>query len=370
MRLLRPLACLLPAALAMAQETINLPLERPLEGAAGTRVVDLGPGTKVTLENGKVRRLVMTGGGPAENGSERVRLAGKGSNEAPRELEGTATDLSALDRLRDRAAAAARATQRARAALPGLQAKERALQAQLTAKEKELQEAHPRLWRNRYNALAAEVNNLRGQVRQAADAAAAVERAEKAEAAALDAYLARAQKFSQDFAARKEAFFKHRARADAADYLERMEKRAARHLSALQRERPPAERVGDHLVFRAYAGEQGPVRLLLDTGATYVVMNRAAATRLGLPTEGQSTRLRVGNGELLEGKKIIAPTLRIGGSVAREVAVVVTAQPAAADGLDGVLGMSFLKQFQMRLDPTTGVLELGGPNLLSDSGTR
>ena len=113
------------------------------------------------------------------------------------------------------------------------------------------------------------------------------------------------------------------------------------------------------MVFRVYSLGKGPVKLMLDTGATHVVMNVDAAKRLGLKTAGSPTRLQLGNGASMEGQLVMAPELKVGDSVATRVSVVVTAVTDKMDGMDGVLGMSFLNQFRMEYTPATGTLELG-----------
>lgn len=53
----------------------------------------------------------------------------------------------------------------------------------------------------------------------------------------------------------------------------------------------------------------------------------------------------------------------MGESAATRVSVVVTPVTNRMDGMDGVLGMSFLNQFRMEYNPSAGTLELGALRL-------
>lgn len=368
---------LLAAVALLAQgQVISVPTGRAADEerteTSDGHVTTETPGTRVIRENGRVKAIEMSGkalnSAKPATGSGSLRLASgpAKSSDQPREFEGTFGELTLLDRLRASALAAEKRAARASVALPVLQAGQRQLEAQLAAKNTELAAANPKIWRNKYNALLKEVNDLKGRLDANKAAVGAEERALAAAAPAAETYLNRVRQFEADFTARRNAFLASNEVTRAEAYLGRVEERSARHRKAVFKDRPEHEKYGDHLVFRAFSGGKGPVKLMLDTGATHVVMNLEAAKRLGLKTSGTPTKLQIGNGTTLEGELVIAPELKVGESVATRVSVVVTAVTDKMDGMDGVLGMSFLNQFRMEYNPAAGTLELGALRLSGD----
>jgi clan AA aspartic protease (TIGR02281 family) len=99
-------------------------------------------------------------------------------------------------------------------------------------------------------------------------------------------------------------------------------------------------------------------RLLVDTGASTTLLYRETVDRLGLAPEK-----RVGTAEVkvADGRTVSADVLRLDSmSVGRsEVkSVLVAASPASGQGFDGLLGMTFLGQFVVRVDAAHGRLIL------------
>ena len=95
-----------------------------------------------------------------------------------------------------------------------------------------------------------------------------------------------------------------------------------------------------------------PVRFLLDTGATYVALSRAEATRLGVDyTKGAPTLSSTANG-VVRGWRVALASVRIADVMIRDVPAVVI------DGEmpDVLLGMSFLGHFDLRQEGNTLVL--------------
>ncbi|MEQ1567502.1 MAG: aspartyl protease family protein [Myxococcota bacterium] len=113
------------------------------------------------------------------------------------------------------------------------------------------------------------------------------------------------------------------------------------------------------LVDVAIGGET--LTLLLDTGATYVMLEPAAMDRLGLSVHDWDF------GDMIV--PIAAARVRLGDAVAEDVAVMVTPEDFAESliGLelevdrhvDGVLGHSFLRRYVLGLDAPGGTLSLG-----------
>ena len=98
-------------------------------------------------------------------------------------------------------------------------------------------------------------------------------------------------------------------------------------------------------------------RLVLDTGASLVVISKDIADRLGIDTKGAPYSLKVvlADGRRVKAKAVILKSVKVGGAEVKNVsaAVLENAQPTDEDGL---LGMSFLKNFTVKLDAAHNIL--------------
>ena len=101
----------------------------------------------------------------------------------------------------------------------------------------------------------------------------------------------------------------------------------------------------------------GPVlRMLLDSGAQHVVMDRRSAAKVGA-TSGTALEL-VGAGAASKAFRRAAPgTIRIGDLVVENCPILVADGPIM-DGIDGVIPMSLFARFLLRLNVPKKVLEL------------
>ena len=104
-----------------------------------------------------------------------------------------------------------------------------------------------------------------------------------------------------------------------------------------------------------------PATFILDTGAAFVALKDSFAKKAKVEIEaGSSVHLHTANG-IAEGQRGRADTIQLRSLKAKSVPVVVEADSAAAygDGVDGLLGMSFLSRFNVTIDGRTVRI---GPN--------
>jgi clan AA aspartic protease (TIGR02281 family) len=95
-----------------------------------------------------------------------------------------------------------------------------------------------------------------------------------------------------------------------------------------------------------------PATFILDTGAAFVALKDSFAKKAKVEIEaGSSVHLHTANG-IAEGQRGRADTIQLRSLKAKSVPVVVEADSAAAygDGVDGLLGMSFLSRFNVTID--------------------
>jgi clan AA aspartic protease (TIGR02281 family) len=92
--------------------------------------------------------------------------------------------------------------------------------------------------------------------------------------------------------------------------------------------------------------------LVLDTGATFVSLTTTFAQKAKVQIDQDSeVRIHTANG-IGDGKQGRAATIQLRSLVAKDVPIVVQADAKAAygDGVDGLLGMSFLSHFKLSID--------------------
>ena len=101
---------------------------------------------------------------------------------------------------------------------------------------------------------------------------------------------------------------------------------------------------GDGHVWTVRATLDGRVtgQFLLDTGASVCVLAPETARRLDLEETGLDVDLRTANG-VVRAPLVRVRSIEVGGHRARDVTAVV--HPAVGSSLDGVLGLSFLNEF-------------------------
>ena len=100
--------------------------------------------------------------------------------------------------------------------------------------------------------------------------------------------------------------------------------------------------------------------LMVDTGAYYVKISRRIAEELGIKIEGAKERivqLQVADGRLVDAEYIVLDSVNVQGVKLRDVEAAITLSPEGDTG-DGLLGMSFLKNFKFQIDNISKKLTL------------
>jgi clan AA aspartic protease (TIGR02281 family) len=91
---------------------------------------------------------------------------------------------------------------------------------------------------------------------------------------------------------------------------------------------------------------------VLDSGATFVSLKNSFAQKAGVEIDQASiVRLRTANG-IVDGKRGRAQTIQLRSLLTKDVPIVVHSG-AYGDGIDGLLGMSFLSRFNIIIDGKT-----------------
>jgi clan AA aspartic protease (TIGR02281 family) len=118
----------------------------------------------------------------------------------------------------------------------------------------------------------------------------------------------------------------------------------------------PVQGRGHALVVDAMINQRFSGRFLIDTGASYCVLSKASAKNASVRPDGERIKMATANG-VVEVQLGSARRIDLGGAVAREVDVAVM-DHEPLPGLQGVIGLSFLRQFKYSIDHGRGVLLL------------
>jgi len=93
-------------------------------------------------------------------------------------------------------------------------------------------------------------------------------------------------------------------------------------------------------------------KMVLDTGASVILISDVLAGRMRLGGEGDSRRralLKTAGGEV-EGRAVTIDRVEVGDAVRRSVPAAISPKKEVFEGFDGLLGLSFLGNFKMTID--------------------
>jgi len=109
-----------------------------------------------------------------------------------------------------------------------------------------------------------------------------------------------------------------------------------------------------HVVVATTLNKQVKANLILDTGASLIILSHKIANNLGIDAELKSANpieLILADGRRIEARKMILKNVSVQDSEVENIeAAVLSEEESAAIPEDGLLGMSFLKKFNFKID--------------------
>lgn len=124
----------------------------------------------------------------------------------------------------------------------------------------------------------------------------------------------------------------------------------------------PLERLGALFVVTIQVNETRPAKLILDTGASHTILSHAIARDLGLFSSrpvASATMHTVGGS--VQAEMVHVDSIRIAGAEVRNSLAAIHDLPDAPPDIEGLLGLSVLRQFEVTLDTARSRLHLGLP---------
>ena len=117
--------------------------------------------------------------------------------------------------------------------------------------------------------------------------------------------------------------------------------------------KPQGPRRIEHLVVLAVLNKRIPVRLLLDTGASFIILTKQVGQKLGIDDAygEKMVQLTLGDGRKVSAAYVSLKSVKVQEAEASDVPAAVLLEDTEMPGaLDGMLGMSFLSRFNFKVD--------------------
>ncbi len=109
-----------------------------------------------------------------------------------------------------------------------------------------------------------------------------------------------------------------------------------------------------HIMVNAVIDRKVQANLLLDTGSSLVVLANSLANSLGIdsrPGRNDTMFMILADGRKVKVQRVVLGSVKVQGSEVRNVeAAILPADESTRNNFDGLLGMSFLRNFNFRVD--------------------
>lgn len=121
----------------------------------------------------------------------------------------------------------------------------------------------------------------------------------------------------------------------------------------------PLQQVGHLFVVTVRLNGEQDAPLIVDTGASHSIVSHRLATELGLYSDSSMGTVTMNTvGGSVQAPLARMKSIRLAEAEVRDSVVVIYDLPDSPKGIEGLLGLSALRQFQVTLDPTKKVLSL------------
>jgi len=230
--------------------------------------------------------------------------------------------------------------------------------SQLTESSQKLKKMDPADNVEEYNALVHRVNTLNAEITLKHRELEGLIQERRKSPAFTSEYLDALSSFETLLEQKAEAVRKRGADDRAAYLVSRLADEAAAFDRDFSRTTVQTSKSGTGRVVDVVVNDSVEGRFILDTGASVMTMSESFRRRAGVDVDRQRTlNLVLADGSMLKAPSMVLGSVSLGDARAERVEAAVLTDPPAA-GVDGLLGMSFLGRFVLRLDGATGKLTL------------
>ena len=143
------------------------------------------------------------------------------------------------------------------------------------------------------------------------------------------------------------------------DFLEAMVARAGQFDDDFNKYNAGYSRDNGSMVVEALINQKIKARLVVDTGASVVVISNSIARRLGIDNflKNNFFYTTIADGSKVKAYPVLLDNLKVGNAVMRNVSAAVIEENGSGIG-DGLLGMSFLGNFALEIDAKSNSIVL------------
>ena len=355
---------LLLMVLTLRADTIYLKNGRSLDGIIVKETdteltLDLGVGS-MRVKKSSVQKISIAESGEntaIEEKWQREHILHK--RHLPAGMEPLAEEFKALEGRRSSASAASRTAESLRRKQATLRKEVALLQKQYQAVSRDIQWLDPKEKPTEYNATIAKNNAISAELRMKESKDRKIQDELSAASKAMANYLNALSVFDAKLT---KAAAAEKAVIDLAPayklFFEEIERRMSSFRSEYKSHGIATTSRGGSTIVSVVINNSIPATMILDTGAGLVTISQALADRLKIDTSSaRMTRVVLADGSTLKAHNITLSSLQAGSAVAQGIDAVVLPQPPG-EGIDGLLGMSFLSRFRVKFDGSSRKLIL------------
>jgi len=234
----------------------------------------------------------------------------------------------------------------------------------LDKKSRELKTIDSEKRTKEYNAIVAEMNSLSAQLNTENSELKTLYTEKKDIDTAL---MEKANKYRTDFQAFKDVLSDRKVSvnnaetsADELTFLEGMQGNMTDLDNDFKKDIVGYTAEGNQVIVSALINDIALTRLVVDTGASIVVISKEVADRLGISSEdGEAEEIEIimANGTSVNARPVVLKSIKIGDAEVENVQAAIL-ESSVVGGADGLLGMSFLSNFIISVDTSSNKLIL------------
>jgi len=221
----------------------------------------------------------------------------------------------------------------------------------------------------RYNELILELNSINAKIKESIDKTRKLKEDDGKINENIAEYIDEYQEYKKLFDAKKQGLTQGvKLSEDRRVFYQKIKERLDVLQNDIRHQEVGYSKEKQGIIVQAKLNGRLEARMLVDTGAVMTVISKKTAERLGIDSGmiKQDTKLVLADGRQIPAKYTIMESIKIQDVEAKSVEVVI-AEVDVSGGVDGLLGMSFLRKFSFSINAEKQKLIF---NYLNDAGRQ